>query len=106
VSKDYKLQHIWSQLKSTNSIELKQALDKDPNWDLTKVDGARHFYHHKSRGTDVEIHVHPSNTGGYGEKLLKGVLDDIAWTEGDMIELKLIKLKGKKKDKPDTNNLI
>lgn len=59
--------------------------------------GAVYFYEHELRGTIVEIHVHPSNAKGYGEKLLKAILEDISWSEEDMIDLKLIKRAGKKK---------
>ena len=100
MSKVYKIQHVWSQLKSKTCSEIKKALEKDSNWELIKKDGARHFYEHQHRGTIVEIHVHPSNKKGYGEGMLKGILDDISWSEDEMISLKLINTaKGKKKKK-------
>lgn len=97
MSKDYKLRHVWAQLKSKTSSELKKTLEKDGNWELIKTDGGRHFYEHQSRGNIVEIHVHPSNKKGYGENMLKGILENIGWSEDDMIRLKLIKRAGKKK---------
>lgn len=96
----YKEKHIWAQLKSKTSVDLKKALDNDPNWELIKTNGSRHYYKNESRplGRDiVEIHVHPTNRGGYGEAMLKGILRIIAWTEDEMIDLKLIKGKSGKK---------
>ena len=40
-------------------------------------------------GRIVSIHYHPRKT--YHRGLLKGLLDDIGWTEDDMRRLKLLK---------------
>jgi predicted RNA binding protein YcfA (HicA-like mRNA interferase family) len=79
--------HVWEQLKNLTAEEIVRALKKD-GWVKEKGSGAIHVY----LGPDkkrVGIHYHPHKT--YGPKLLKGLIEDIGWTESDFERLKLIK---------------
>jgi len=94
VNQEYKIpDDIWSQLRGLTSKELKRALDKDPGWELVKIDGSAHYYYNPNKCPScqiVSIHVHPKK-GGYGSKMLQGILKSIKWTRDEMIKLKLIK---------------
>jgi predicted RNA binding protein YcfA (HicA-like mRNA interferase family) len=94
VEQPYKLpHHVWNQLKSITPKELLRALEKDPNWTLVRTRGSAHYFHNPQRPSscqEVAIHVHPQK-GGYGPKMLKGLLETIGWTEDDLRKLKLIK---------------
>ena len=78
---------VWEQLKGITADELIRALEKD-DWVRDTGVGSELVYRHKD-GRRVSIHYHPRKT--YHRGLLKGLLDDIGWTEGDMRRLKLIK---------------
>ena len=78
---------VWDQLKSLTAKELSLALLKD-GWKRTRTVGAVQAYRH-SDGRIVAIHIHPSQKHGYGPKLLKGLLADIAWSERDLRRLNL-----------------
>lgn len=79
--------NVWQQLKSITADELIRALDKD-DWVRDTGIGSELVYRHDD-GRIVSIHYHPRKT--YHRGLLKGLLDDIGWTEEDMRRLKLIK---------------
>ncbi len=79
--------HVWDQLKNVTADELIRALEKD-GWSLDARRGAEQVYLHPD-GRRVSIHYHPRKT--YGPKLLKGLLGDIGWGEGDYRRLKLIR---------------
>lgn len=79
--------HVWKQLKNKTADDLISALKKDgATPDETR--GAEQIYILRD-GRRISIHYHPKKT--YGAKLLKGLLEDIGWTEDDMRRLKLIK---------------
>jgi predicted RNA binding protein YcfA (HicA-like mRNA interferase family) len=78
---------VWEQLKNLTAEEIVRALIKD-GWVKEKGSGGIRIY----LGPDkkrVGIHYHPHKT--FGPKLLKGLLEDIGWTESDFERLKLIK---------------
>ncbi|MCL5958666.1 MAG: type II toxin-antitoxin system HicA family toxin [Chloroflexi bacterium] len=82
---------VWDQLKNKSPDDLITALLRD-GWQLDvvgkhKSGGSSRIYRHPD-GRMVVIHYHRHKT--YGEKLLKGLLEDIGWTEEDMRRLKLI----------------
>jgi predicted RNA binding protein YcfA (HicA-like mRNA interferase family) len=79
---------VWSQLKNVTADDLISALEKS-KWKLEPgCIGAIQVYRN-AKGDRVSIHYHPKKT--YGPKLLKGLLDDIGWTEAELKKLKLIK---------------
>jgi predicted RNA binding protein YcfA (HicA-like mRNA interferase family) len=67
--------HVWAQLKNLTCDEIIAALKKERIY--------------RKPPNRVSIHYHPQKT--YGPKMLKGLLDDIGWTEAQMRKLKLIK---------------
>ena len=78
--------HIWDQLRNITADELVSALKKD-GWTEDTKQGAIIAY---LSGTNrVTVHYHPGKT--YGAKLLKGLLEDIGWSEADLRRLKLVK---------------
>jgi len=78
---------VWNRLKNTTADQLISALKKD-RWNLEpNCKGAIQVYRN-SKGDRVSIHYHPKKS--YGPKLLKGLLDDIGWTEEQLKELGLI----------------
>jgi len=79
--------HVWSQLKNITPVQLIQALKKD-GWIQDETSSAVQVYRHPD-GRRVTIHYHPKSS--YGPGLLKALLNDIGWTEGDLRRLKLIK---------------
>jgi hypothetical protein len=89
-------QNVWNQLKNLTKGALISALERD-GWLLEKPSASsgaiRLFIKYDPQGKPlkrVEIHYHRSSeTMGAG--LLKGVLEDIGWTEKEMRSLKLIK---------------
>jgi predicted RNA binding protein YcfA (HicA-like mRNA interferase family) len=84
-------QHVWNQLKSKTADELISALTRDGYEKDPASSGAKIGYIKKinPRNKRVVIHYHPRKT--YGPGLLKGLLEDIGWTEDEMRHLKLIK---------------
>lgn len=80
-------QQTWDQLKNLTADNIVSALKKS-GFVLDGTDGAIHVYLHPDKRR-VSIHYHPQKT--YGAKLLKRLLDDIAWSEEDMKKLKLVK---------------
>lgn len=79
---------VWSQLKNITADELISALEKS-GWKLEPgCTGAIQVYRN-ANADRVSIHYYPKKT--YGPKLLKGLLEDIGWTEADLKKLKLIK---------------
>jgi len=80
-------QNVWNQLKNKSPKDLMSALEKDGAiCDVTR--GAVQVYRY-SDGRRITIHYHPNKT--YGPKFIKGLIDDIGWTEDDLRRLKLIK---------------
>lgn len=80
-------EHVWKQIKNLTADDLVKALEKD-DWLLDEGRGAQRVYRHHD-GRRASIHYHPGKT--YGPKLLKHLLKDIGWNEGDTRRLKLIK---------------
>jgi predicted RNA binding protein YcfA (HicA-like mRNA interferase family) len=78
--------HVWAQLKNLTCDEIIAALKKD-GWSQDTGKGSERIY--RKPPNRVSIHYHPQKT--YGPKMLKGLLDDIGWTEAQMRKLKLIK---------------
>lgn len=78
----------WNQLKGLTVEEIQKALEKD-GWVAQTRQGATIPYWKEGRPLPIVIHYHPKKT--YGAGLLKGLLEDIGWTEADMKRLKLIK---------------
>ena len=86
----------WDQLKNLTADRLIKALLMD-GWEEEPTRGApRVFY--KGSSHRVVIHYHPKKT--YGPKCLKGLLNDIRWSEDDLLRLKLIKQKRKRSQEP------
>lgn len=89
--------NIWNQLKSLTKGELIKALEAD-GWkeeSRSATSGSiRAFLKPKPQGQSgherVEIHYHKSSDT-MGRGLLNDLLDDIGWTEADLIRLKLAK---------------
>lgn len=77
---------VWDQLKNITPKKVISSLDRD-GWTRDVTRGATLAYYKKGRR--VVIHYHPKKT--YGVKLLKGLLDDIGWSEKDLRRLKLIR---------------
>lgn len=85
--------NVWNQLKAITPKELLKALENDPNWTLVRTDGSAHYFHNPNKppgSQEVAVHVHPQK-GGYGPKMLKGLLAAIGWNEEEYRRLKLIK---------------
>jgi predicted RNA binding protein YcfA (HicA-like mRNA interferase family) len=80
--------NAWNQLKSKTADNIIAALLKD-GFLLDSEVRTERIYRHKD-GRKVSIHYHTGNRS-YGRGLLKSLLEDIGWTEKDMIRLKLIK---------------
>lgn len=80
-------ENAWRQLRNLTADELCTALERD-GWarDLTR--GAVRVYL-KGNGRRVTVHYHPGKT--FGAKLLRGLVEDIGWSEADLRRLKLIK---------------
>ena len=81
-------QQIWNQLKNLTVDEIKNALEKS-DWVPDGSSGAILVYLHRTKRLRITIHYHPRKT--YQPKLLKGLLEDIGWSEEEMRKLKLIK---------------
>lgn len=67
------------------------ALERD-GWSLDTTKGSIRTYK-KGEGKDarrVQVHFHGNNEG-WGPKLLKKILSNIGWDEGDLKRLKLIR---------------
>ena len=78
---------VWNQIKNKSPKDLMSALEKDGAvLDITR--GAVQVYRYPN-GRRVTIHYHPNKT--YGPNLIKALIKDIGWTEGDLKRLKLIK---------------
>ena len=78
---------VWDQLRSTTVQQIASALVRD-SWKREVKSGARHPYRSLD-GRRVVLHVHPK--GEKGPRVLKGLIEDIGWTEDDLVRLKLIK---------------
>jgi predicted RNA binding protein YcfA (HicA-like mRNA interferase family) len=79
--------HVWEQLKNLTADDLISTLKKD-GWIADDCSGAFHPFIHPATRKRVIVHYHPVKT--YGPKLLKGLLDDIGWTEEDLKRLGLV----------------
>ena len=80
--------NAWAQLRNKSVDEIITALIKD-GFFLDTVVRTERVYRHPD-GRKVNIHYHEGSTT-YRSGLLKSLLEDIGWTEKDMIRLKLIK---------------
>ena len=84
---------IWNQLKGLTLKELAKALQRD-GW-IAERRAAATVGFIKTTGNGaatrrrVVLHVHPGKS--FGPRLLKALLDDIGWSEDDLIRLKLIR---------------
>ena len=78
---------VWDQLKAKTCDALINALQKDGFLHEGKR-GAAQAYRHPD-GRRAVIHYQPNKS--YGPKLLKGLIEEIGWSEADMRRLKLIK---------------
>ena len=67
------------------------ALEED-GWQLDTTKGSIHTYiKFTSKGNRrVQVHFHGKNKG-WGRALVKKMLSEIAWSEGDLKRLRLIK---------------
>lgn len=81
-------ENTWKQLKNKSTSDLINALVKD-GFELADKVRTERIYRHPD-GRKVSIHFHKGSET-YGAKLLKGLLGDTEWSEGDMRRLKLIK---------------
>jgi predicted RNA binding protein YcfA (HicA-like mRNA interferase family) len=78
---------VWNQLKAKTCDDLIAALRRD-RFEHEGTRGAIQGYRHED-GRRVTIHYHPNKC--YGPNLLKGLIEDIGWSEADMRRLKLVK---------------
>ena len=80
---------VWDQLKNCTASELIHALKAD-GWQEDITRGAtRAFLKSGGPKRRIVIHYHPQKTYGLG--LLRKLIDDIGWSQGDLKRLKLIK---------------
>jgi len=80
--------NAWKQLKNKTADDIISALLKDgfqPDEQLR----TERIYRHPD-GRKISIHYHKGNQT-YGAGLLKALLEDAGWSEGQMRKLKLIK---------------
>ena len=81
--------NVWNQLKNLTADDLVDALRRD-GWELEPKTGATlAFVKGPYPRRRIVIHYHPRKT--YGAALLKGLLNDIGWSEEDLRRLDLIK---------------
>lgn len=86
---------VWEQLKGKSLSDIVHAMTRDgfvADYELPDVRGHKSAictYVRARDGRKVTIHRHPRVT--YGPGLLKKILDDVGWSEGEMKRLKLIK---------------
>ncbi len=81
--------NVWNQVKNLTADKLIRALERD-GWERDVSIGKQlGFYKTGVPGKRIVIHYHPQKT--YGPKLLKALIEDIGWTETDLIRLKIIK---------------
>jgi predicted RNA binding protein YcfA (HicA-like mRNA interferase family) len=79
--------HVWGQLKNLTCDDLIGALER-AGWKCDTKGGSMRIYMSDDHRR-VSIHYHPHKT--YGAKMLKGLLNDIGWTDEEMVTYKLIK---------------
>jgi predicted RNA binding protein YcfA (HicA-like mRNA interferase family) len=78
---------IWDQLKNKTADEIISALKRDGAvLDVTR--GSARVFRYPD-GRMAAVHYHPHKT--YGPEMLKGLINDIGWTEADLRRLKLVK---------------
>ena len=90
---------VWDQLKNKTIQEIASALERD-GWEKEESSGATQGYRHPNRPSNnnrVVLHIHPKATKG--PKILKGLLDQIQWSECDLVRLKLIKKLSKRRNR-------
>ncbi len=84
--------NVWNQIKNITVEQLMKGLEKD-GWEKDNPSSARIPYVKRGNNNEllnrVVIHYHPKKT--FGEKLLKGLLNQIGWSSEDLKRLKLIK---------------
>ena len=96
---------IWVQLRNLTLDEICRALERD-GWVKQPRDMARRrrkapttvTYRHPGRPphrNKVIVHPHPKKT--MGDYLLNKLLEVICWSESDLVRLKLIRPRAKKK---------
>ena len=79
--------HTWARLRNLTAAELIAALERD-GWECDTHGGSMRIYRHPVTRRRVSIHFHPKKT--FGPKMLKGLLEDIGWSEADMKRVKLL----------------
>ena len=72
--------NVWNQLKNLTAKKIITALERD-GW-VREITGGATLAFYKEPRRRIVIHYHPNKT--YGPKFLKGILEDIGWTEKEM----------------------
>lgn len=84
---------IWNQLKGLTLKELARALKRDGWIEESRAGATIGFIKTAANGAAtrrrVVLHVHPGKS--FGPRLLRALLDDIGWSENDLVRLRLIR---------------
>ena len=84
---------VWNQLKGLTLKELAKALKRDGWTEESRAGATIGFIKTTGNGDAarrrVVLHVHPGKS--FGPRLLTALLDDIGWSEDDLVRLKLIR---------------
>ena len=84
---------VWNQLKGLTLKELAKALKRDGWTEESRAGATIGFIKTRGNGAAarrrVVLHVHPGKS--FGPRLLTALLDDIGWSEDDLVRLKLIR---------------
>lgn len=84
---------VWNQLKGLTLKELARALKRDGWIEESRAGATLGFIKTTGNGAGtrrrVVLHVHPGKS--LGPRLLRALLDDIGWSEDDLVRLKLIR---------------
>ena len=84
---------VWNQLKGLTLKELARALKRDGWIEESRAGATIGFIKITGNGAAarrrVVLHVHPGKS--FGPHLLTALLDDIGWSEDDLVRLKLIR---------------
>ena len=82
---------VWDQLNNKTVQDIQKAMKRD-GWVLEDGNRGPPAYHNPNKPPNanrIVLHVHPKQVKG--PKVLKKILDDLGWTEQDMLDLKLVK---------------
>ena len=84
---------VWTQLKGLTLKELARVLKRDGWIEESRAGATIGFIKTAGNGAAtrrrVVLHVHPGKS--FGPRLLRALLDDIGWSEDDLVRLKLIR---------------